>query len=165
MQYSGPPKVARVHSLSALTISLTPENRCLLSPLSFYQIPLQELFFLKWSSAFLYCLFFLMQPLPLALNFNSFLVLSWIFPLYLWSRFFKIYLSIPSLFIFWNAPPFLCFHFQLISHFVLLDFFLYTYGRVSLKCISAFCLNINPLPPPLPFRPVPSFCTSFWSQI
>lgn len=74
---------------------------------------------------------------------------------------FKMELSIPLLFIFWNAPPFLCFHFQLISHFVLLDFFLYTYGRVSLKCISAFLLKINPLP----IRPVTSFCTFFWSQI
>lgn len=106
MQYSGPPKVARVHSLSALTISLTPENRCLLSPLSFYQIPLQELFFLKWSSAFLYCLFFL------------------------------------------NAPPFPSLLFSIHFSICLTRFFLYTYERVSLKCISAFLLKINP-PPPL----------------
>lgn len=108
--------------LSALTISLSPENRCLLSPLSFYQIPLlQELFFLKWSSAFLYCLFF------------------------------KCCMH----------PPSPRSYFPFISHFVLVTrFFLYTYGRVSLKCISAFLLKINPLP----FRPVASFCTFFWSQ-
>lgn len=77
---------------------------------------------------------------------------------------FKMELSIPLLFIFWNAPPSPCSYFPFISHFCLTRFFLYTYGRVSLKCISAFCLKINPLPP-LPFRPVASFCTVFWSQI
>lgn len=119
----GPPKVARVH----LTISLTPENRCLLSPLSFYQIPLQELFFLKWSSAFLYCLFFEMHPLP--------------------------------------PPPFPSLLFSIHFSFCLTRFFLYTYGRVSLKCISAFRLNINPLPPlPSPSGLWPHFALFFWSQ-
>lgn len=46
-------------------------------------------------------IFFKCTPLPLALNFNSFLVLSWIFPLYLWTSFFEMYLSIP----FENHPP------------------------------------------------------------
>lgn len=62
-------------SPSAFTISPSPENRCLLSSLSLYLKPLQE-FFLKWSSAFLYYLFFEMHPLSLALIFHSFLILS-----------------------------------------------------------------------------------------
>lgn len=76
---------------------------------------------------------------------------------------FKMELSIPLLFIFLNAPPFPSLLFYIHFSFCLTRFFLYTYGRVSLKCITAFLLKINPLPP-LPFRPVPSFCI-MWSQI
>lgn len=68
---------------------------------------------------------------------------------------FKMELSIPLLFIFLNAPPFPSLLFSIHFSFCLTRFFLYTYGRVSLKCISAFLLKINPLP----FRPVASFCT------
>lgn len=70
---------------------------------------------------------------------------------------FKMELSIPLLFIFLNAPPFPLLLFSIHFSFCLTRFFLYTYGRVSLKCISAFLLKINPLP----FRPVASFCTFF----
>lgn len=70
---------------------------------------------------------------------------------------FKMELSIPLLFIFLNAPPFPSLLFSIHFSFCLTRFFLYTYGRVSLKCISAFCLKINPLP----IRPVASFCTYF----
>lgn len=70
---------------------------------------------------------------------------------------FKMELSIPLLFIFLNAPPFPLLLFYIHFSFCLTRFFLYTYGRVSLKCISAFLLKINPLP----FRPVASFCTFF----
>lgn len=61
---------------------------------------------------------------------------------------FKMELSIPLLFIFLNAPPFPLLLFSIHFSFCLTRFFLYTYGRVSLKCISAFLLKINPLPPP-----------------
>lgn len=61
---------------------------------------------------------------------------------------FKMELSIPLLFIFLNAPPFPLLLFHINFSFCLTRFFLYTYGRVSLKCISAFLLKINP-PPPL----------------
>lgn len=74
---------------------------------------------------------------------------------------FKMELSIPLLFIFLNAPPFPSLLFAIHFSFCLTRFFLYTYGQVSLKCISAFLLKINPLP----IRPVTSFCTFFWSQI
>lgn len=72
---------------------------------------------------------------------------------------FKMELSIPLLFIFFNAPPFPLLLFYIHFSFCLTRFFLYTYGRVSLKCISAFLLKINPLP----IRPVASFCTFFVS--
>lgn len=81
---------------------------------------------------------------------------------YLYRNFlFKMELSIPLLFIFLNAPPFPSLLFSIHFSFCLTRFFLYTYGRVSLKCISAFLLKINPLP----IRPVPSFCTLLGSQI
>lgn len=59
---------------------------------------------------------------------------------------FKMELSIPLLFIFLNAPPFPSLLFSIHFSFCLTRFFLYTYGRVSLKCISAFLLKINPPP-------------------
>lgn len=122
MQYSGPPKVARVHSLSALTICThylthSREQMSVISP-----VILSDTF---------------------AGTFH-----------------FKMELSIPLLFIFLNAPPFPLLLFYIHFSFCLTRFFLYTYGWVSLKCISAFLLKINPLP----FRPVASFCTLFLSQ-
>lgn len=108
--------------LSALTICThylthSREQMSVISPVILSDT-FTGIFFLKWSSAFLYCLFFLKcTPFPL-LSFST--------------------------------------HFS----FCLTRFFLYTYGRVSLKCISAFLLKITPLP----FRPVSSFCTFFWSQ-
>lgn len=59
---------------------------------------------------------------------------------------FKMELSIPLLFIFLNAPPFPSLLFSIHFSFCLTRFFLYTYGRVSLKCISSFLLKINPPP-------------------
>lgn len=59
---------------------------------------------------------------------------------------FKMELSIPLLFIFLNAPPFPSLLFYIHFSFCLTRFFLYTYGRVSLKCITAFLLKINPPP-------------------
>lgn len=59
---------------------------------------------------------------------------------------FKMELSIPLLFIFLNAPPFPRLLFSIHFSFCLTRFFLYTYGRVSLKCISAFLLKITPPP-------------------
>lgn len=72
---------------------------------------------------------------------------------------FKMELSIPLLFIFLNAPPLPLLLFYIHFSFCLTRFFLYTYGRVSLKCISAILL-INPLPPP----PLQAFALIFWSQ-
>lgn len=113
----GPPKVARVHSLSAECTHYLAHSREQMSVIS---------------------------PVILSDTFaETFL--------------FKMELSIPLLFIFLNAPPLPLLLFYIHFSFCLTRFFLYTYGRVSLKCISAFLLKINPLP----FRPVASFCTFF----
>lgn len=63
-----PPKVSEcIHYLP-----LSREQMCVISPVILSRIPLQEFFFLKWSLAFLYYLFFEMHPLSLALIFHSF---------------------------------------------------------------------------------------------
>lgn len=80
--------------------------------------------------------------------------MSVIFPVILSDTFagiflFKMELSIPLLFIFLNAPPFPLLLFSIHFSFCLTRFFLYTYGVVSLKYISAFlhCLffEMHPL--------------------
>lgn len=76
-------------SPSAFTISPSPENRCLLSSLSLYLKPLQEFFFLKWCSAFLYYLIFEMHPF-LLLSFSthfSICLFLFLYLLYLQSNF------------------------------------------------------------------------------
>lgn len=101
-----PPKVARVHSLSAECTHYLAHSREQMSVIS---------------------------PVILSDTFaGTFL--------------FKMELSIPLLFIFLNAPPFPLLLFYIHFSFCLTRFFLYTYGRVSLKCISAFLLKINPPP-------------------
>lgn len=74
---------------------------------------------------------------------------------------FKMELSIPLLFIFLNAPPFPSLLFSIHFSFCLTRFFLYTYGRVSFKCISAFLLKITP---PSPLQACGLILHFFWSQ-
>lgn len=116
-------------SPSAFTICPSPENRCVLSPLSFYLIHLQEFFFLKWSLAFLYYLFFEMHPLSLALIFHSFCLRFFFIPfiplVQLSSKYNSAFLH--YLLFFCKATLPLCHHFPLFC----LKFFFFFLKEVS----------------------------------
>lgn len=120
-----PPKVSEcIHYLP-----LSREQMCVISPVILSRIPLQEFFFLKWSLAFLYYLFFEMHPLSLALIFHSFCLRFFFIPfiplVQLSSKYNSAFLH--YLLFFCKATLPLCHHFPLFC----LKFFFFFLKEVS----------------------------------